>query len=195
MAKETRITLEDKIAAWRKSRGEQYGEELSADARKLFDRVGVGGLAKLRFTPPGSGRPSNDEVLARSLDAQEWGMVLRREGVREAVFKGKDLQADTLGVVFEILCEPFVWFYDLPPISDARIKNVAKHAHKWCAVYMPYGLPIMDHIAMCGVMIAAVLDAFRRKKQGEAPKYDRSGKTKEPAPKTDAPAEPAKDAT
>lgn len=194
---ETRLTLDDKIAAWRASKGETHREELSDAAHKLFDRVGAHGLGQMRFAPPGAGRPTNDEVLSRGLDEREWAALLRGEGVRDAVFKGKDLQAETLSIIYTMIMEPFVWFWGLPAISDAHVKRFGVYARKWCIVYMPYGLPIMDHLAMLGVALSGLFDAFRRKRAGEdrpggpneneAPKYGtRKRKAVKPKPKEDA---------
>ena len=168
---EKRITLDEKIDQWRASKGEAHGEELSEAAHSLFDRIGAQGLGKMRFAPPSPGRPSNDEVLSRALDEREWAALLRGEGVRDAVFKGKDLQAETLSVIYEIITEPFVWFWGLPAISDHHVKRFGQHARKWCIVYMPYGLPIMDHLAMIGIALSGVFDAARRKRLGDDPKY------------------------
>ncbi len=168
---EKRLTIDDKIDAWRASKGESHREELSEQAHALFDRVGADGLGKMRFAPPSAGRPTNDELLSRVLDEKEWAILLRGQGVRDAVFKGKDLQAETLAVIYGMMTEPFVWFWGLPAISDAHVTRFGKYARKWCIVYMPYGLPIMDHLAMLGVALSGIFDAARRKRNGEEPKY------------------------
>ena len=190
---ETRQTLEDKIAAWRASKGEAHREELTESAHALFDKVGAHGMAKMRFAPPSAGRPTNDEVLARGLDEREWAALLRGQGVRDAVFKGKDLQAETLSVIYGMITEPFVWFWGLPAISDSHVKRFGTYARKWCIVYMPYGLPIMDHLAMLGVGLSGIFDAARRKRAGEEPKYKPKAMKPDKGGQVDA--EPVADAT
>ena len=140
--------------------------EVESDAAAMIDSLDGEMIDAIR-SAPSQGRPTNAETLARKMSNQQLADAAGRVDARKAVFRGKDLEESTLSEVYRLVLSPFIWLWKLPMVSDKHAKSFAKHAAAWAKVYIPHGLPLLDHLVLLGSFMRGLVDCFRRKKKGE----------------------------
>jgi len=169
------MTVAEDIAAY-----EKYGEgrvEISAAVQEIFGRLGPEKATQVRFAAPDHNAPTNDQKLLRVHMENEKEFLALVKGVQPqhigGIWKAGDLDKKTFTAIYRTCMFPFIWFWRLPALSEAKIKQFAEHAADWTERYMPNGLPILDHLALIGVMFDGLWDCFIRKSKGEKAQWGR----------------------